>query len=155
MSLTCILGLRTLKALSNFSALGTLALLLGLCVTMAYGFKYERENIRTTEPELFRFDTYFHSFGSVAFLFCISFLVLPIERSMKDNRLFWLPLTASVVAVTITNIIFAILGYLFFGAAIEDNILNNLTEPDVLVDIVKGAFTYLVFVDCLTIVYHV
>ncbi|KCV71901.1 hypothetical protein H696_01310 [Fonticula alba] len=143
-----ITWLRTLKALSYTSVVGTLCLVVGMVVTMVYGFDHHLDDLRTADPTLIRFDTYFHSFGSVAFLFCISFLVLPIERSMRYPRRFWLPLALSVAFVSLSNIVFAILGYLFFGEDICSNILHNLTIPSVLVDVIKVAicidliFTY-------------
>lgn len=49
------------------------------------------------EYTAFRPETYSLSFGSVAFLFCVHFLILPIEESMKEQRKFPLSLTVTLI----------------------------------------------------------
>lgn len=54
--------------------LGVLALSAGMLATMIYGFLFA--NIKPiTEYAAFRPETYSLSFGTVAFLFCVHFLV--------------------------------------------------------------------------------
>ena len=129
--------MRTLKQLSYTSAVGSVALVAAMAVTLAYGFRDELDNLRTFEPVLWNWSTYFTSFGSIAFLFCIQFLVLPIERAMKKHELFPRALSVSFTLIAIFNILFAVLCYYFWGLCTRDIILSNMRD-DILTDIVKG-----------------
>ena len=108
-----------------------------MIVTLVYGFRDELDHLRTFEPELSNFETYFTSFGSIAFLFCIQFLVLPIERAMKKHELFPRALSVSFFIIAVFNILFAVLCYYFWGLCTRDIILSNMRD-DVLTDVVKG-----------------
>ena len=130
-------GLRSLRQLSYTSAVGSVALVAAMVVALAYGFRDELDHLRTFEPQLGKFDTYFTSFGSIAFLFCIQFLVLPIERAMKKHENFPRALSTSFFIIAVFNILFAVLCYYFWGNCTRDIILSNMNE-DVLTDVVKG-----------------
>jgi len=138
--------LRSFKYLSFTSILGVLSLLAGLTATILYGFLYQHIE-PLSDYEAFKWHTYPLSFGTVAFLFCVHFLVLPIEESMKEPQKWPLSLSASIAFVTVSNTAFGFLGYLFFGAATCSIVIINLGS-NLWVTIVKAClcvdllFTY-------------
>jgi uncharacterized membrane protein YpjA len=108
---------RNYKYLALTSSIGNAALLFGLISVLVYGFTYRLEQFQnfSFEGRIFRPETFFLSFGSVAFLFACQFLILPIERSAARPREFQKPLTVSFITITISNAAFALISYMFFG----------------------------------------
>jgi len=119
--------LRSFKYLSFTAILGVLALTAGMIATMIYGFLYATLKPLNTYTS-FKAETYPLSFGTVAFLFCVHFLVLPIEESMKEPKKWGYSLSASVTFVTITNAAFGFLGYMFFGENTCSLVILNLGD---------------------------
>jgi hypothetical protein len=93
----------------TFSILGNMSLVAGMTATLLYGFLF-----KSLQPldhyAIFRPDTYPLSFGTVAFLFCVHFLVrqcvnlglnilqvLPIEESMREPQKWPRSLAVSVI----------------------------------------------------------
>ena len=155
--------LRSFKNLAFTSLFGTISLCAALIVTTVYGFTYNLEEFKTFVPPAFSAD-YFHSFGSVAFLFCIQFLIIPIERAMAQPDTIWRPMTCtcrvpmsslivlpivSVTSISFFNIIFGVFGFMFFGEGTCGSILSNLDDESsaavVLAQVVRGKLSTLSF----------
>jgi amino acid permease len=79
--------------------------------------------------------------------------VIPIEQSMEDpRRNYFKAANISTVVVTIVNIAFAILGYMFFKDDTKGIIILNLPHKSIWVILIKAflcadiLFTYTLFI---------
>lgn len=120
------------------SALGVTAVLGGILVTLAYGILVDPgggiSNAlgAVTElklwPESFA-DAFGGSFGTIAYLFCVNFLTLPIINSMRNpTEDYNDSVTMAVSAVWVVNLIFAIICLGFYGDQTQDLVLQNLNN---------------------------
>lgn len=133
--------IRSFRWMSPFALIGTLSLVASLTAVVVYGFidrleylkapwhygKYSFVNV--SGLPLF--------FGVTAFLFNTHSMVLPIEQNLKTRRWYSLTLHMAFIFVTLMNLIFAVLVFMFFGNGVEDNAAKNLPN-NVFVYIVKG-----------------
>eukprot|EP00802_Teleaulax_amphioxeia_P014039 Tamp_14097.p1 GENE.Tamp_14097~~Tamp_14097.p1 ORF type:complete len:510 (+),score=68.49 Tamp_14097:164-1531(+) len=79
---------------------------------------------------------YFQSFGSVVFLFCVNFLIFPIEANLQNKADWPVAVQRAVTATALCNFAFAALGYSFFGDQTQEIVLNNL-GPGAILSAVK------------------
>ena len=79
---------------------------------------------------------YFQSFGSVVFLFCVNFLIFPIEAKMSKKAEWRAAVQRAVQATAVGNMLFAGLGYSLYGEETSEIVLNNL-GPGALLSAVK------------------
>jgi proton-coupled amino acid transporter len=121
----CLCLIRSYKYLSYTSILGDIALMSAVITVIVYGFLNETL-VSPMELPGFQWKTYPKFFGAAAFLFCIHFLMLPIEQSMIESSKFTTSLNYSFLFVSILNIVFASMGYLFFKEKTEYLVLFNL-----------------------------
>ena len=75
---------------------------------------------------------YFQSWGSVVFLFCVNFLIFPIEANLEKKGEWPVVVQRAVTATALGNMIFAALGYSFFGDQTQEIVTNNLGPGDIL-----------------------
>lgn len=127
---------RSFRLLSYTSMLGVVAVGLGMVATMVRGAEADGLHTPLSDYHAFRFDTFGDAFGSVAFLFAVHFLVLPIERSMKDRSKWPVSITWSSATVLVSNAAFGWFGYLFFKDAACSIVVLNLAHS-VFIVIVK------------------
>jgi amino acid permease len=120
--------LRSFKILGYASVVGNFCLLAGIVGTVAIGGTGGPE-----PPSLTMFDISEipKSMGTVSFVFCINFLLLPIERSMQEHASFPKLLTVSVVGAATSIIGFGIAGHValflfFFGWETQNGPLARL-----------------------------
>lgn len=109
LELPLVLQGSAMKILGYTSLIGDLCLLLGMGGVIWYAFEYEKFQPLNEYP-VFSFATVGKSFGSVAFLFCVNFLIFPIQSGMKKVNEFPKALGSSMVVVTIANAGFGLLG---------------------------------------------
>ncbi|KAL3800931.1 hypothetical protein ACHAWO_000064 [Cyclotella atomus] len=118
------------------SALGVTAVLGGILVTLAYGILVDPGGgivdalEAVTElrmwPESLD-DAFGGSFGTIAYLFCVNFLIFPIVNSMKNPAEEYNDSVGYAVStVWIINLIFAIICLGFYGDQTQDLVLQNL-----------------------------
>ena len=100
-----------------------------MVVTIIYGIIYNSENFKTFQPDWVS-SGYFKAFGSVAFLYCIHVLILPIERAMIRHTKFLHTLSSAFAVMATFNTLFALLCYFFWGDDTSDFILKNLMRED-------------------------
>ena len=91
-----------MKQLSYTSGVGSFFVVAAMIVKVVYGFVYQMEHLRAFEPALVNAN-YFSAFGSVAFLYCIHVLVLPIERAMFRHDKFPLTLSTAFTIMAVFN----------------------------------------------------
>jgi amino acid permease len=115
------------------SALGVLAVVGGMAVTLASGLWVDPgwQSALATLPELRLWPeswaaAFGTSFGTIAYLFCINFLTFPILNSLQEPKDYAGAVTTAVTGVWIVNVIFAILCLAFFGNDTQDLVLSNL-----------------------------
>ena len=117
------------------SALGVLAVVGGIMVTLASGLLVDPGgglgvamsaigSCRMWPDSLS--DAFGGSFGTIAYLFCVNFLTFPIINSMKEPAQYNGAVTWAVAGVWILNVIFAILCLGFYGDSTQDLVLGNL-----------------------------
>jgi hypothetical protein len=76
--------------------------------------------------------SYFQSFGSVVYLFCVNFLIFPIEANMAARTQWPQAVERAVLATAAGNILFAALAFSFYGDQTQEIVLNNLGPGQVL-----------------------
>lgn len=103
-----------MEHLALTSVLGDVALVVGMVATMWRGGEVW-DGFHPESVPAFSMDTYGRSFGSVAFLFAVNFLIFPIERSMRHRRDFKEAVGYSFIFVSFTNAAFGFFGLLMFG----------------------------------------
>jgi amino acid permease len=127
--------------MSPFALIGTLSLVASLVAVIVYGFierlPYLKAPWNYGHNSYLNISTFPLFFGVTAFLFNTHTMVLPIEQSLKNRRWYSLTLHSAFIFVTLMNLIFAVLTFMFFGNSIEDNAAKNLPN-NVFVYIVKG-----------------
>ena len=74
----------------------------------------------------------FESFGTVVYLFCVNFLIFPIQQNMARGKEWPVSVQQAVTATAACNAVFAALGYSFFGDETQEIILNNLGPGELL-----------------------
>ena len=127
--------MRSYKILAFTSALGVVAVLGGIIVTLANGILQDPGGGITValqhvaQQKMFPTSlaaAFGGSFGTVAFLFCVNFLTFPIMNSMTDQKQFGGAVTNAVFGTAFFNIIFAALCVGFYGDQTQDLVLGNL-----------------------------
>lgn len=138
---TATLILYPLSLLRNYgvfaftSALGVTAVLGGIIVTLASGVFVDPggglsvavdavQSLPMWPESLAK--AFGGSFGTIAYLFCVNFLIFPVINSMKEPREFGDAVNWAVSAVWIVNVIFAVLCLGFYGDDTQDLVLGNL-----------------------------
>ena len=76
--------------------------------------------------------SYFQSFGSVVYLFCVNFLIFPIEANMATRSQWPKSVERAVIATAGGNMVFAALAFSFYGDQTQEIVLNNLGPGSVL-----------------------
>jgi amino acid permease len=66
--------------------------------------------------------------GTAAFLFCDHVIIVPLANASGDIKRFPRVLDYAMVFVTIANVIFAALAYLYFTSNTQGNVIANLPE---------------------------
>lgn len=130
--------LRSYGIFAFTSALGVVAVLGGIIVTLASGILVEPGGgigVALSAigdlpmwPESLA-AAFGGSFGTIAYLFCINFLTFPIINSMeKPKEEYGGAVNAAVAGVWLVNVIFAILCLGFYGDQTQDLVLGNLSN---------------------------
>jgi amino acid permease len=128
--------LRSYKIFAFTSALGVLAVLGGLLVTLASGIlvepgggllaAFEAVGQQRMWPESLAAG-FGESFGTLAFLFCVNFLTFPIMNSMeRPERDYGGAVGNAVLGTALANVVFAALCVGFYGENTADLVLSNL-----------------------------
>ena len=113
--------LRDFGFLSFTSLLGVIAVS-AACLTVIVDGLIHQGSVESTIKSLEALEmwpasitAYFKSFGSVVFLFCVNFLIFPIEANLEKKGEWPVVVQQAVTATAIGNIIFAALGYSFLA----------------------------------------
>ncbi|GAB5363060.1 hypothetical protein AAMO2058_000851200 [Amorphochlora amoebiformis] len=75
---------------------------------------------------MFRFDTYFRTFGSIAFFFCVNVNAMPIEREMRDRSKWGTVALSTCVILAVINIIYGGMVFLLLDNDTCGNVVMNL-----------------------------
>jgi len=129
--------LRSFKILGYASVLGNICLLAGIGGTLGFGIS--QEHTLHGNVTLFNLEGIPSSLGTASFVFCVNFMFLPIERSMKQpqdfNRVMW----GCLSSVTLCIQAFGVICYSLFLEDSCGNILLNLSHTGVGGSVLKGA----------------
>ena len=134
--------LRSFKYLVFTSILGDVAVLVGLVGTLYIGvsngitatpFDYSTTNHTSLEhlPAV-NWSTLPEAAGSIAFLFCIHVVVLPVSQSLRGDtvqsqqRNFQCVTGTSYFVITVANCLFGAVSVCLFGLETQGNVLKNL-----------------------------
>lgn len=130
--------LRSYGIFAFTSALGVVAVIGGILVTLASGIFVEPgggigvaitavENLPMWPESLAA--AFGGSFGTIAYLFCVNFLTFPIMNSMeKPKEEYGGAVNYAVAGVWLVNVVFAILCLGFYGSDTQDLVLGNLNN---------------------------
>ncbi|OEU14686.1 Aa_trans-domain-containing protein [Fragilariopsis cylindrus CCMP1102] len=119
------------------SALGVVAVIGGILVTLAYGVFVEPggglsvslNSIETLPMWPSSFGAAFGgSFGTLCYLFAINFLTFPIMNSIKEPREYNGAVSKAVSGVWLVNVAFAIVALGFYREDTQDLVLANLSN---------------------------
>eukprot|EP01112_Ceratiomyxa_fruticulosa_P023956 TRINITY_DN942_c0_g2_i1.p1 TRINITY_DN942_c0_g2~~TRINITY_DN942_c0_g2_i1.p1 ORF type:complete len:438 (-),score=92.08 TRINITY_DN942_c0_g2_i1:85-1398(-) len=115
-----------LKYLGFTSILGALSLILAMGTVIYYGFDNHLAQPLDTYPKITKPSLLALWFGTAAFFFCDHIIVVPIANASGSLKRFPKVLDGAMVFVTIVNVIFASMAYVFFGSNTADNVIANL-----------------------------
>jgi len=124
--------LRSFRFLRFTSTVGTAAVFLALCVAMwdglaafpTWGALWTKTKETPLWPEGFR--PCAQSIGCIMFLFCSNFLMIPIGRAMLEPERFAPTLEATFVPITLINMLFGGICFVYFGSDTREIVTNNL-----------------------------
>jgi len=126
--------LTDLSKLAYTSVAGSVALLIAMGSVCIYGLK---EIKISHEWSGFEWKTLPLFLGGAAFLFCDHVILMPLANSCGNIKKFPRVLDYAMVFVTIINVIFAALAYLFFASGTCGSVIDNLPTGSVVGDIVR------------------
>ena len=96
------------------SALGDISVVLAMLCVLYDGAQHRDLQLYTALPA-FNWEKYPLSFGSVSFLFCVHFVMLPVEQSMRDPAKFRTAAAGAFFFCSVWSAVFGVLGLLYFG----------------------------------------
>mmetsp|Transcript_17274 Transcript_17274/g.42321 ORF Transcript_17274/g.42321 Transcript_17274/m.42321 type:complete len:434 (+) Transcript_17274:116-1417(+) len=123
-SMTMINSMRFLKYLSGLGIVAVTFTI--LCVMWYSAINFQFDELRTYPT--FNPSTYFQSFGSIAFFFCVNVNVLPIEREMGDRSLWSYVVMWTCASIAILNILYGGFVYMLLRENTCGNVVMNLTS---------------------------
>ena len=106
--ITPLTWLRSFKILGYASVLGNFCLIAGVIGVIGFGFAAQK---KLHQVDALNFSEIPKTMGTISFVFCINFLLLPIERSMHRHAPFKKILYFSFASVTGMIITFGIIAY--------------------------------------------
>eukprot|EP00911_Craspedida_sp_UC1_P000817 UC1_evm1s627 len=124
---------RSYKYLAFTSVLGDVAVTCGIAAAVAFGFQH---HTISTDLPAFRLEGVPQAASTLAFLFLIHAIVLPMAQSLKGDMLE--PKTFERVAwfshtfITLLNLAFGMLCYMLFQGNIQPNVIANLDDGTIL-----------------------
>eukprot|EP00281_Chroomonas_sp_CCMP1168_P009588 CAMPEP_0206268074 /NCGR_PEP_ID=MMETSP0047_2-20121206/31503_1 /ASSEMBLY_ACC=CAM_ASM_000192 /TAXON_ID=195065 /ORGANISM="Chroomonas mesostigmatica_cf, Strain CCMP1168" /LENGTH=543 /DNA_ID=CAMNT_0053696349 /DNA_START=6 /DNA_END=1636 /DNA_ORIENTATION=+ len=133
-----IVPLCALSRHSTFMAfaalLGAAAVAAAVLVTCVYGLTVTPNVIGALSslPLITAPSTFFSAFGVIPLLFCVHWVMFPIERAMKKREKYNQRFLEAVWICIAMNAGFGLLGYGFFGKDTNAMILNNLGDGPLL-----------------------
>ncbi|EGG23244.1 hypothetical protein DFA_05376 [Cavenderia fasciculata] len=129
-----------MKYLGFTSIFGAAALILAMITVITYGIKdYSVEPLSHYKVDYANIPLWF---GVAAFFFCNHIVVVPISHASGDYRRYPSVLNASMVFITIINILFTTLGYLYFNFATVDGVVG--VPSNIVMALPNGIFANIV-----------
>jgi len=126
--------LTDLSKLAYTSIAGSIALLIAMGAVCIYGLK---EIKLTNDWNGFEWKTIPLFLGGAAFLFLDHVILVPLANTCGNIKKFPRVLDYAMVFVTVINVIFASLSYVFFMAGTCGSVIDNLPTGSVVGDIVR------------------
>ncbi len=131
--------LRSYRFLAPTSIIGVLCLFGAISIVLVDGFTHHSIQPISHYP-FASWPTFPLFLGNAAFLYLIHTVILPTEQSMQNRSHYPRAVGASVILVTVVNVVFAWLAYLLYAECTQGNVIDNLA-PGVLKIIVQIALT--------------
>jgi len=135
--------IRRIETIAHTSLIGNLVYALSLSIIFYQGFK-SHCCISHSSIEYVNWSGLPFLFGTACFALEGAGLILPVKAGMKEPSKFSSLLNSAITLVCACYIVFASLGYLFFGNQINSEITKNL-DPGALADTVKGSLSVSLF----------
>jgi proton-coupled amino acid transporter len=136
------------KALARVAQSGTVAVLLGYLVCLFYvfdaGLLSHLWDGSVAAPQGLRLFTsvpeFLQGFGSIAYLFCVHFLLPPISDSSASTARggFAHVVTAVFLLTGAVNLLFGLAGYAAFGSDVSSLVLNDLGSRGGFLEVTKA-----------------
>lgn len=149
------------KYLAFTSILGDIAVAAGIVVVVLFGAFGQSDSSDTTtaggaawvngtdvaapplapgawedgEAPLFNGEGIFQVVGSVAFLFAVHIVVLPVVQSMRERSAFGRVVYGSMAGVAVTNTVFGVACAVLFASLTQPNVIDNLDDGPVSVTV--------------------
>eukprot|EP00026_Physarum_polycephalum_P006598 Phypoly_transcript_06647.p1 GENE.Phypoly_transcript_06647~~Phypoly_transcript_06647.p1 ORF type:complete len:454 (+),score=69.60 Phypoly_transcript_06647:190-1551(+) len=128
--------LTDLSKLAYTSIGGSVALLIAMGAVIVFGLT--NHFIKPLHDySAFEWKTFPLFLGGAAFLFCDHVIILPLANTCGSYKRFPRVLDYAMVFVTIVNVIFAALSYLYWGSNTCGNVIGNLPKESIVGDIVR------------------
>ena len=148
------------KYLAYTSVLGDIAVAAGIVVVVLFGAFGQSDSSQSTsaggegggngtvavtplapgewedgDAPLFDPTGVFKVVGSVAFLFAVHIVVLPVVQSMKERAAFGTVVYSSMGGVAVTNTVFGVVCAVLFASLTQPNVIDNLDDGPVSVTV--------------------
>jgi len=117
--------LNSMTFLKYMSGLGIIAVTFTICCVMWYSYD-NFSFAEIGEYELFRPATYFRSFGSIAFFFCVNVNAMPIEREMKTRTQWGQVVLWTCLSLAIINVFYGASVFMLLRDSTCGNVVMNL-----------------------------
>mmetsp|Transcript_14424 Transcript_14424/g.20144 ORF Transcript_14424/g.20144 Transcript_14424/m.20144 type:complete len:415 (+) Transcript_14424:110-1354(+) len=114
--------------LKYMSGLGIIAVTFTILCVMLYSF--ENYSFGSwSDYSMFTPETYFRSFGSIAFFFCVNVNAMPIEREMKAAKTYWpAVVTWTCIGLAIINVLYGASVFMLLKESTCGNVVMNLNQ---------------------------
>eukprot|EP01133_Synstelium_polycarpum_P009276 gene9276-10879_t len=123
----CLTFLTDMKYLGFTSIVGAFSLMLAMTTVIVYGIK--DNSIHPIADYTFDYKKIPGYVGTAAFFFCNHIVVVPISHASGDPKRYPRVLDFAMVFITVINVAFALVAYLYFNFSpngIQSNIVENL-----------------------------
>uniref|UniRef100_A0A7S2XH96 Amino acid transporter transmembrane domain-containing protein n=1 Tax=Lotharella oceanica TaxID=641309 RepID=A0A7S2XH96_9EUKA len=125
--------INSMTLLKYMSGLGIISVTFTIICVMVYSGEHNDFLSSIWEYPMIKPQTYFRSFGSIAFFFCVNVNAMPIERSMSHPLKQWGPVvTITCLTLAIVNTLYGATVFMLLKDNTCGNVVLNLKETELI-----------------------
>mmetsp|Transcript_28396 Transcript_28396/g.55213 ORF Transcript_28396/g.55213 Transcript_28396/m.55213 type:complete len:448 (+) Transcript_28396:136-1479(+) len=122
--------INSMTLLKYMSGLGIVSVTFTIVCVMVYSGQHNSFSSSIWDYPMITPETYFRSFGSIAFFFCVNVNAMPIERSMKTPSKWGPVVFVTCLTLAVVNIIYGGTVFMLLKENTCGNVVLNLNEQE-------------------------